>query len=162
MPQLDQFTYFTQFFWSCVFFFGFYVLICNDRDGFLGICRILKLRNKLLSEESNKVLAVDLLPERAEEALLRKGFHTGSAYMYSTLSSASQWCQAADFFGKKTESTLISSFGEILGAGALEGRIQKEVLESAYSPALWECLSRGGLAEKNDITLVLYLNAQKS
>jgi len=27
MPQLDQFTYFTQFFWSCLFFFTFYFRI---------------------------------------------------------------------------------------------------------------------------------------
>lgn len=28
MPQLDKFTYFTQFFWSCLFLFTFYVAIC--------------------------------------------------------------------------------------------------------------------------------------
>ena len=27
MPQLDKFTYFTQFFWLCLFFFTFYILV---------------------------------------------------------------------------------------------------------------------------------------
>nr|VDD24181.1 unnamed protein product [Brassica rapa] len=49
MPQLDKFTYFSQFFWLCLFFFTFYIFICNDGDGVLGISRILKLRNQLLS-----------------------------------------------------------------------------------------------------------------
>ena len=43
MPQLDKFTYFTQFFWSCLFLFTFYIAICNDGDGLLGISRIVKL-----------------------------------------------------------------------------------------------------------------------
>nr|UDH53957.1 ATP synthase F0 subunit 8 [Hemerocallis citrina] len=45
MPQLDKFTYFTQFFWLCLILFTFYIPICNDGDGVLGISRILKLRN---------------------------------------------------------------------------------------------------------------------
>ncbi|CAD5197553.1 unnamed protein product [Musa acuminata subsp. malaccensis] len=49
MPQLDKFTFFTQFFWSCLILFLFYILICNDGYGVLGISRILKLRNQLLS-----------------------------------------------------------------------------------------------------------------
>ncbi|PIN18552.1 H(+)-transporting two-sector ATPase [Handroanthus impetiginosus] len=39
MPQLDKFTYFTQFFWSCLFFFAFYIAICNYGDRVLGISR---------------------------------------------------------------------------------------------------------------------------
>nr|WRH36847.1 ATP synthase F0 subunit 8 [Cyperus stolonifer] len=49
MPQLDKFTYFSQFFWLCLFFFTFYIAICNNGDGLLGISRILKLRNQLIS-----------------------------------------------------------------------------------------------------------------
>ncbi|KAL8198166.1 hypothetical protein R6Q57_029974 [Mikania cordata] len=52
MPQLDKFTYFTQFFWLCLFLFTFYIAICNDGDGLLGISRILKLRNQLLSHRT--------------------------------------------------------------------------------------------------------------
>ncbi|KAL2937865.1 putative ATP synthase protein YMF19 [Bienertia sinuspersici] len=55
MPQLDQFAYFTQFFWSCYLFLTFYILICNDRDGVLGINKILKLRNQMLSHRGNNI-----------------------------------------------------------------------------------------------------------
>ena len=50
MPQLDQFTYLTQFLWLCVFFMSFYVLLYND--GLPKISRILKLRSKLVSQQS--------------------------------------------------------------------------------------------------------------
>ncbi|CAA6663965.1 unnamed protein product [Spirodela intermedia] len=40
MPQLDKFTYFTQFFWLRLLF-TFYIAICNDGDGVLGISRTL-------------------------------------------------------------------------------------------------------------------------
>ena len=56
MPQLDKFTYFTQFFWLCLFFFTFYIFICNDGDGVLGISRILKLRNQLVSHTGGTIL----------------------------------------------------------------------------------------------------------
>ncbi|ESW04798.1 hypothetical protein PHAVU_011G125800 [Phaseolus vulgaris] len=59
MPQLDKFTYFTQFFWSCLFLFTFYIPICNDGDGVLGISRILKLRNQLVSNRGNKIRSND-------------------------------------------------------------------------------------------------------
>nr|YP_009320245.1 orf224 [Sinapis arvensis]AJR33073.1 orf224 [Sinapis arvensis] len=57
MPQLDKFTYFSQFFWLCLFFFTFYIFICNDGNGVLGISRILKLRNQLLSHRGKTILS---------------------------------------------------------------------------------------------------------
>ncbi|CAN6924087.1 unnamed protein product [Brassica rapa subsp. trilocularis] len=74
MPQLDKFTYFSQFFWLCLFFFTFYIFICNDGDGVLGISRILKLRNQLLSHRGKTIQSKD--PNSLED-LLRKGFSTG-------------------------------------------------------------------------------------
>jgi hypothetical protein len=43
MPQLDQFTYLTQFTWLCIFFMSFYVLLYND--GLPRIATILKIRS---------------------------------------------------------------------------------------------------------------------
>ncbi|MFS7979361.1 putative H(+)-transporting two-sector ATPase [Helianthus anomalus] len=82
MPQLDKFTYFTQFFWSCLFLFTFYIAICNDGDGLLGISRILKLRNQLLSHRANNIRSKD---HNSLEDILRKDFSTGLSYMYSSL-----------------------------------------------------------------------------
>ncbi|KAJ0781169.1 putative ATP synthase protein YMF19 [Helianthus annuus] len=87
MPQLDKFTYFTQFFWSCLFLFTFYIAICNDGDGLLGISRILKLRNQLLSHRTNNIWSKD--PNSLED-IFRKGFSTGLSYMYSNLFEVSQ------------------------------------------------------------------------
>ncbi|KAH7510475.1 hypothetical protein FEM48_ZijujUnG0126600 [Ziziphus jujuba var. spinosa] len=102
MPQLDKFTYFTQFFWSCLFLFTFYIPICNDGDGVLGISRILKLRNKLVSHRGNNIRSND--PNSLED-ILRKGFSTGVSYMYSSLFEVSQWCNAVDLLGKRRKIT---------------------------------------------------------
>ncbi|KAL0304683.1 UNVERIFIED_CONTAM: Cytochrome c oxidase subunit [Sesamum calycinum] len=69
MPQLDKFTYFTQFFWSCLFLFTFYIAICNNGDGVLGISRILKLRNQLVSHRETNIRSND--PKSLED-ILRK------------------------------------------------------------------------------------------
>ncbi|GMI95820.1 hypothetical protein HRI_005289400 [Hibiscus trionum] len=73
MPQLDKLTYFSQFFWLCLFLFIFYIPICNDGDGVLGISRILKLRNQLLSHRGNNIRSKD--PKSLEDILI-KGLST--------------------------------------------------------------------------------------
>nr|KJB09777.1 hypothetical protein B456_001G164500 [Gossypium raimondii] len=120
MPQLDKLTYFSQFFWLCLFLFIFYIPICNDGDGVLGISRILKLRNQLLSHRGNNIRRKD--PKSLED-ILRKGFSTGVSYMDSTLFEVSQWCKAVDLLGKKRKITLISCFGEISGSRGIEEHI---------------------------------------
>nr|YP_009316014.1 hypothetical protein [Cocos nucifera]AOX13008.1 hypothetical protein [Cocos nucifera] len=80
MPQLDKFTYFTQFFWSCLILFTFYIPICNDGDGVLGISRILKLRNQLLSHRGNKIGSND--PKTLED-ISRKGFRKVRPFIFS-------------------------------------------------------------------------------
>ena len=130
MPQLDKFTYFTQFFWSCLFLFTFYIPICNDGDGVLGISRILKLRNQLVSHRGNNIRSND--PNSFED-ILRKGFSTGVSYMYSSLFEVSQWCNAVDLFGKRRKITLISCFGEISGSRVMERNIFYLISKSSYS-----------------------------
>ena len=80
MPQLDKLTYFSQFFWLCLLLFTFYILLFNNNNGILGISRILKLRNQLLSHRGNKIQSKD--PKNLED-ISRKGFSTGLSYMYS-------------------------------------------------------------------------------
>ncbi|GKB40198.1 ATPase subunit 8, partial [Tanacetum coccineum] len=130
MPQLDKFTYFTQFFWSCLFLFTFYIAICNDGDGLLGISRILKLRNQLLSHRTNNIQSKD--PNSLED-ILRKGFSIGLSYMYSSLFEVSQWCKAVDLLGKRRKITLISCFGEISGSRGMERNILYLISKSSYS-----------------------------
>ena len=87
MPQLDKLTYFSQFFWLCLLLFTFYILLFNNNNGILGISRILKLRNQLLSHRGNKIQSKD--PQNLED-ISRKGFSTGLSYMYSSLSEVSR------------------------------------------------------------------------
>nr|UTM92053.1 ATPase subunit 8 [Gastrodia dyeriana]WOC30379.1 ATPase subunit 8 [Gastrodia longistyla] len=124
MPQLDKLTYLTQLFWLCLLFFTFYILICNDGDGILGISRILKLRNQLLSHR--KVRSNDPL-----EDISRKGFSTGVSYMYSSFFEVSQW--TVDFLGKRLRIPLISCFGEISGSRGIERNILYLISKSSYN-----------------------------
>ena len=156
MPQLDKFTYFTQFFWSCLFLFTFYIAICNDGDGLLGISRILKLRNQLLSHRTNNIRSKD--PNSLED-ILRKGFSTGLSYMYSSLFEVSQWCKAVDLLGKRRKITLISCFGEISGSRGMERNIFYLISKSSYSTSSnpgW------GITCRNDIMLIHVPHGQGS
>jgi len=138
MPQLDKFTYFSQFFWLCLILFTLYIAICNDGDGVLGISGILKLRNQLLSHRENKIQSKD--PKTLED-ISKKSFHTGLSYMYSSLFEVSQWCKTVDFLGKRGKITLISSFGEISGSRGIERRILYLISKSSYqtSPSRITC-----------------------
>ncbi|CAN6697982.1 unnamed protein product [Malus baccata var. baccata] len=138
MPQLDKFTYFTQFFWSCLFLFTFYIPICNDGDGVLGISRILKLRNQLVSHRGNNIQSNDV---NNLEDILRKGFNTDVSYMYSSLFEVSQWCNAVDLFGK----------GKISGSRGMEKNILDLISKSSYSTS-----SNPGwvITCRNDIMLI--------
>lgn len=128
MPQLDKLTYFSQFFWLCLLFFTFYIFFYNNNNGILGISRILKLRNQLLSHRGNKIRSKD--PNNLED-ILRKGFSTGLSYMYSSLSEVSQW--TVDYLGKRRKITLISDFGEISGSRGMERQILYLISKSSYN-----------------------------
>jgi len=102
MPQLDKLTYFSQFFWLCLLLFTFYILLFNNNNGILGISRILKLRNQLLSHRGGEIRSKD--PKNLEDISI-KGFSTGLSYMYSSLSEVSQWCKTVDYLGKRRKIT---------------------------------------------------------
>lgn len=158
MPQLDKFTYFTQFFWLCLLFFTFYISICNDGDGVLGISRILKLRNQLVSHRGNNYLRPRNDPNSLED-ILRKGFSTGVSYMYSSLFEVSQWCNAVDLLVKRRKSTLISCFGEISGSRGMERNI---FYFFSKSSSFLSSNPGWGITCRNDIMLIHVLHGQGS
>jgi hypothetical protein len=155
MPQLDKFTYFSQFFWLCLFFFTFYIAICNNGDGVLGISRILKLRNQLLSHRGKKTQSKDPNPNSLED-ILKKGLSTGVSYMYSILFEVSQWCQTIDYFGKSLQFTLISCFGEISGSRGIDKNILYLIDQSSYNT------SSSRITYRNEIMLIHVLHGQGS
>nr|WRW54100.1 ATP synthase subunit 8 [Zizania latifolia] len=149
MPQLDKFTYLSQFFWLCLLLFTFYIRLLNNNNGILGISRILKLRNQLLSHRGNKIRSKD--PKNLED-ISRKGFSTGLSYMYSSLSEVSQWCKTVDYLGKRGKIALISDFGPSICAGIIERKSVHE--EDLEDPQLTYLLSF--------ITYHLYLRKRKT
>jgi Plant ATP synthase F0 len=88
MPQLDQFTYLTQFVWLCVFYMTFYVLLYND--GLPKISRILKLRAHLVSQQSKDTFLSNQDVEAS--AVLQAALKSSLSYLYSSVSAASNWC----------------------------------------------------------------------
>ncbi|KAE8648252.1 hypothetical protein Csa_018337 [Cucumis sativus] len=95
------------------FLLDFLYSLCNDGDGVLGISRILKLWNQLLSHRGKNIRSKD--PNSLED-LLRKGFSTGVSYMYSSFKEVSQWCKVVDLLRKRRKITFLSCFGEISGS----------------------------------------------
>lgn len=151
MPQLDKFTYFSQFFWLCLFFFTFYIAICNNGDGLLGISRILKLRNQLIANQGNHIQSKD--PNSLED-ILSKGFSTGVSYMYSILFEVSQWCKTINY--KSMKFILISCFGGNSGLRGIEKNILYLISKSSYNT------SSSRITLRNDIILINVLHGQRS
>lgn len=88
MPQLDQFTYLTQFVRLCVFYMTFYVLLYND--GSPKISRILKPRKQLISHQNVDTELSDYSVE--QDVVFKECFDTSISYPYSSVSGASKWC----------------------------------------------------------------------
>ena len=95
MPQLDQFTYLTQFVWLCLSFMTLYILLY--KDGLPKIARILKLRSKLVSQQnqnksgilnqsvttsSNNASVPELVPE--QDTLAAEEFSAGLVVAQNT------------------------------------------------------------------------------
>jgi F-type H+-transporting ATPase subunit b len=137
MPQLDQFTYLTQFVWLCVFYMSFYVLLYNELP---LISRILKLRTLLVSKVTSggPRITAFLNPQ---DVVLRT-LQSSVAYMYSSVSAASDWCKSlvsrcnADQL-EGMNKAYVSALGEIM----LSKGIKQSALET-ISPR--PALSRAG------------------
>lgn len=160
--EMDKISFYPYFYvkdlvgWVAFAIFFFYIFICNDGDGVLGISRILKLRNQLVSHRGNNSLRPRNDPNSLED-ILRKGFSTGVSYMYSSLFEVSQWCKAVDLLGKRKKITLISCFGEISGSRGMERNIFYLISKSSYSTSSnpgW------GITCRNDIMLIHVLHGQ--
>jgi hypothetical protein len=90
MPQLDQFTYLSQFVWLCVFFVSYYILVYND--ALPKISRILKLRARLVSQQDSSQLDHNNNQEAQGDAVITQSLDSCTAYLSSSVSNASQWC----------------------------------------------------------------------
>nr|QXE43838.1 ATP synthase subunit 8 [Cunninghamia lanceolata]BDG69831.1 ATPase subunit 8 [Cunninghamia lanceolata var. konishii] len=131
MPQLDQFTYFAQFFRCCLIFFAYHLPLCND--GVPRLSRIPKPRNRLVPHQRRgdniQSPFIYLGPNSLEDISVRI-FTTGTSYMDSSLFEVSRWCDA-DLLGRKKKTSL-SRFGEISGSRGIDGNILYLIPKSSY------------------------------
>nr|NP_689384.1 ATP synthase F0 subunit 8 [Chaetosphaeridium globosum]AAM96598.1 ATP synthase F0 subunit 8 [Chaetosphaeridium globosum] len=130
MPQLDQFTYLTQYFWLCLSFFSFYVLLCSS--GLPKISRILKLRS-LLSTNSVTVLGTP-----PSDSLVSKSLASGANYLQSSISSASKWCNDCVHNLNETQllvlnRNFLSSIGEIGVSQVMKKNTYEQLAHSDFA-----------------------------
>jgi F-type H+-transporting ATPase subunit b len=103
MPQLDQFTYLTQFIWLCIFYMTFYVLLFND--GLPKISRILKLRAYLCNDQhtdreqengqhnqSPKVTGEKNTLDSESQDVIFRTLNSSVSYLNSSVAGALRWC----------------------------------------------------------------------
>ena len=88
MPQLDQFTYLSQFVWLTISFMSYYVLLYNY--GLPKISRILKLRARLVSQQNKG--SDHNNQQLDQDEVITESFKKSVAYLNSSVSTASQWC----------------------------------------------------------------------
>lgn len=87
MPQLDKVSFLSQFFWLCVFFFGFYIF---QLKYFLPeISRILKFRKKRLSESSAFTLQEESSKVRNSASTVLENLLKNSKNVFKSSSSTS-------------------------------------------------------------------------
>ncbi|MFS7947555.1 putative H(+)-transporting two-sector ATPase [Helianthus anomalus] len=126
----------------------YFLAICNDGDGLLGISRILKLRNQLLSHRTNNIRSKD--PNSLED-ILRKGLAPVYPICTPVYSKSPNGVRPSTYWEKKRKITLISCFGEINGSRGMERNIFYLISKSSYSTSSnpgW------GITCRNDIMLI--------
>ena len=92
MPQLDQVHFFSQFFWLCVFFFGFYFLIVKH---FLPrMARILQFRKNKLGGDAQENVGQELkLVQDSRSSALENVFTTSNKFWLHNSQRMQEWYQ---------------------------------------------------------------------
>ena len=134
MPQLDQVTFFSQFFWLCIFFFGFYFVISKDFLPKMG--RIFKYRKKRVSLSSGGVQSMQQENEKvraSKQALVEDGLNAGNNLLSAHLQRMESWVSKviADT-NKKELSSSNTLYVQWVGDNAIRQQI---ALQGATSPS---------------------------
>ena len=90
MPQLDQVHFFSQFFWLCVFYFGFYFLIVKH---FLPrMARILQFRKNKLGGDAQENVGQELkLVQDSASSALENVFTTSNKFWSHNSQRMQEW-----------------------------------------------------------------------
>lgn len=144
MPQLDQFTYLTQFVWLCVFYMTFYVLLLND--GLPKISRILKLRAHLSadrntgSEQHQGALKITSVNSSADivgfgvesKDVIFRTLSNSISYLNSSVTGAFNWCtKSVDSLNANQLKPMNKSYLRSIGEICLSQLLKSSALEAS-------------------------------
>lgn len=94
MPQLDKVTFFSQFFWLCFFYLGFYIVLLKY---FLPkMSRILKIRKKKMNTSQEGILTVVQENESVRNnfnLMIAKGLQTSRKMFYENMLRTTNWLE---------------------------------------------------------------------
>ena len=149
MPQLDQVTFFSQFFWLCVFFFGFYFAICKH---FLPqMSRILKFRRKKTAGgEGVEILQQERHKARTSGAVVvENGLKWSSTFLLSHLQQMEGWYKGVIVDTNKGQlQTPNSLYIEWVGDNSIRRELALQGILLPFSPVVFasicseKCLTR--------------------
>lgn len=146
MPQLDQVTFLSQFFWLCVFFFGFYFVICKYFLPKMG--RTLKFRKKKMNLSAEGVQSMQQENENvraSSKAVVENGLSAGGNFLLSHLQRMESWLNnVVGDINKKQLSGANSLYVEWIG----DNSIRQQLALQAATPILSPRILLSILAEK--------------
>ena len=104
MPQLDKVTFFSQFFWLCFFFLGFYFVLLKY---FLPkMSRILKFRNKKMSTSQEGVTSMQKENDKVRDSyqsLVSSGLNLSENMLKKNLQHTEKWLESKTENANKTK-----------------------------------------------------------
>lgn len=124
MPQLDQFTYLSQFVWLCVCFMSFYVLLYNN--ALPKVSRILKLRSLLHAPHTDAV--ANQQPVHHDE-VITQALKNSVAYLVDSASAAGLWCN-------EMVTSVNATQGEAMNKAYVRSLAEMSVSHTVHSHAL--------------------------
>jgi hypothetical protein len=135
MPQLDKVTFLTQFFWLCIFYFGFYLLLVKH---FLPrMARLLKLRQAKMSlSQGGFSLQEKSELQKTGDSLLLHGAKSSRNFFTTSLQNTSDWMASTvqqtnrSHFQSLHQAYILSLFQ----MGTLQNSIQMLHAKSVLSP----------------------------
>ena len=146
MPQLDQVTFFSQFFWLCVFFFGFYFVISKDFLPKMG--RILKFRKKKMNLSAEGVQSMHQENEKvraSSKAVVENGLNTSSNLLLSHLQSMESFLNSVITSTNKKE---LQNSNTLYVEWVGDNSIRQQIALQAAAPFPTPRMFAGILAEK--------------
>lgn len=137
MPQLDQFTYFTQFVWLCFFYMTFYVLLFND--GLPKISRILKLRAYLCAQSAEQKPGTEVfsteahrLEKASRQDVVLRTLSTSISYLNSSVNGVFQWClKSVENLNANQLKPMNKRYLRSIGEISLSELVKKNALEAS-------------------------------